>query len=170
MDSDMKKIIIALLLLIAAACGIIAVRRVACRVPAKPMQSDPPVLKEWVNDSMADLPPGYVPRYQWAGNEEREKLESVWAMAATNLQHGDVRTKAQAIGRTLLELETYPEQVVMVGDRFHDVEGAASFGIPCIGVLWGNTGTREELMAAGAVAVVDTVDELASILSRADAS
>ena len=89
----MKKIVIALLLLIVASCSIIAVRRVACRVPAKPMQSDPPVLKEWVNDSMADLPPGDGLRYhpEWVGDAERAQLESVWTAAATNLLNGNVR-------------------------------------------------------------------------------
>ena len=107
----MKKIIIVSLLFIAASCSIIAVRRVVYRAPAKPMQSDPPVLKEWVNDSMADLPPGYVPRYQWAGNEEREKLESVWAMAATNLQHGDVRTMKECVALVSERMKSIaPEQ------------------------------------------------------------
>ena len=48
---------------------------------------------------------------------------------------------------------------VMVGDRFHDVEGAAACGIPAIGVLYG-FGTREELLGTGAVAVVQTPGEL----------
>lgn len=38
---------------------------------------------------------------------------------------------------------------VMVGDRRHDVEGAALVGIDCIGVLYGY-GSREELETAGA--------------------
>jgi phosphoglycolate phosphatase len=44
--------------------------------------------------------------------------------------------------------------VVMVGDRDHDVEGAAANGLDCIGVTWG-FGSRDELIAAGAAAVVD---------------
>ena len=95
----MKKIIIVSLLFIAASCSIIAVRRVACRVPAKPMQSDPPVLKEWVNDSMADLPPGDGLRYhpEWVGDAERAQLESVWAAAATNLLNGNVRGMKECV-------------------------------------------------------------------------
>lgn len=95
----MKKIIIVSLLFIAASCSIIAVRRVACRVPAKPMQSDPPVLKEWVNDSMADLPPGDGLRYhpEWVGDAERTQLESVWAAAATNLLNGNIKGMKECV-------------------------------------------------------------------------
>jgi phosphoglycolate phosphatase len=46
---------------------------------------------------------------------------------------------------------------VLVGDRHHDVEGAAHHGVPTIFVTWGY-GTPAE--AAGAAAVVDTPAEL----------
>lgn len=49
--------------------------------------------------------------------------------------------------------------VTMVGDRSHDVEGAKAFGIPCVGVLFG-FGSREELLGAGAVAVVEDCQQL----------
>jgi len=52
---------------------------------------------------------------------------------------------------------------VMVGDREHDVRGAATHDVPCIGVMWGY-GSREELETAGAVAVADTVSELQDML------
>ena len=99
MDSDMKKIIIASLLLIAAASGIIAVRHAVCLSPAKPAKNDVPVLKEWENNSMADLPPGYVSRcqWQWAGDAERAQLESVWAVAATNLLNGNVQGMKECV-------------------------------------------------------------------------
>ena len=54
-------------------------------------------------------------------------------------------------------------QVVMVGDRFHDVEGAKIAGVDCIGVSFGYGG-REELEMAGAAAVVDSVEELRNFL------
>jgi phosphoglycolate phosphatase len=52
-----------------------------------------------------------------------------------------------------------PRTVVMVGDREHDVTGAAAHGVATIGVLWGY-GTRAELEAAGARELVETLDEL----------
>ena len=43
----------------------------------------------------------------------------------------------------------------MVGDRKHDVLGAAAHGIDAAGVLYGY-GSREELTAAGAVCLAET--------------
>jgi len=52
---------------------------------------------------------------------------------------------------------------VMVGDRFHDVEGATVNGLPCIGVLYG-FGDKEELLNAGAICVAATPKELEKII------
>jgi len=54
---------------------------------------------------------------------------------------------------------------IMVGDRMHDVEGAAKFGIKTVGVTFGY-GSREELENSGAVTIVDTVKELTDVLMR----
>ena len=52
-----------------------------------------------------------------------------------------------------------PKEVLMVGDREHDVQGASRCGIATLGVLYGY-GSREELLSAGAVAVADTVEAI----------
>ncbi len=52
---------------------------------------------------------------------------------------------------------------VMIGDRKHDVEGAAHFGIDCIGVLYGY-GNREELTNAGAKYLAHTPEEACRII------
>ena len=52
---------------------------------------------------------------------------------------------------------------VMVGDRLYDVEGAHECSIPCVGVCYGYGG-REELAAAGADHIVDTVADLREFL------
>ena len=54
-------------------------------------------------------------------------------------------------------------RVVMVGDRKHDVEGAACFGIDTIGVLYGY-GSKEELEKAGAKFTAPTVSVLGTVL------
>jgi phosphoglycolate phosphatase len=75
------------------------------------------------------------------------------------------RTKADVIRYALDELQaasTTP--VVMVGDRDHDVEGAHANGIGCIGVSWG-FGSHEELLGAGAIAVVDHPSEVVATVS-----
>ena len=58
---------------------------------------------------------------------------------------------------------TDKSRVVMVGDREHDVVGAKKNGLPCIGAVYGY-GSAEELTAAGAAALADTVDELHKLL------
>lgn len=58
---------------------------------------------------------------------------------------------------------TEQQQVVMVGDREHDVKGALRNGLPCIGAVYGY-GSAEELTGAGAVALADTVEDLHTLL------
>ena len=53
----------------------------------------------------------------------------------------------------------------MVGDTAYDVIGAAAHGIPTIGVSWGY-GDVSEMQKAGAVAIVNTMDELLNALLR----
>ncbi len=51
------------------------------------------------------------------------------------------------------------EKSVMIGDRCYDVEGAHSFGMPCIGVLYGY-GSRKEMDEADADYIAATVEDL----------
>lgn len=51
------------------------------------------------------------------------------------------------------------EDVLMVGDRFYDVEGALKCGLQCIGAGYGY-GSEQELELAGAVYVAKTVEDL----------
>ena len=51
------------------------------------------------------------------------------------------------------------ERVLMIGDRFHDIEGAKQNGLKSCGVLFGY-GSREELVEAGADYIVEDVNEL----------
>lgn len=50
-------------------------------------------------------------------------------------------------------------KIWMIGDTDFDVIGAAAHKIPTIGVSWGY-GSVESMIAAGAIAIVDTMDEL----------
>ena len=56
-----------------------------------------------------------------------------------------------------------PDRAVMIGDRHHDIEGAKDNALESIGVLWGY-GSREELSAAGATRLAESVPQLASLL------
>ncbi len=59
------------------------------------------------------------------------------------------------------------EQVVMIGDRLHDILGAKENGIASIGVLYG-FGSREEHLEAGADAIAADFKELIDILLESD--
>ncbi|MDY2938371.1 MAG: HAD-IA family hydrolase [Fusicatenibacter sp.] len=69
--------------------------------------------------------------------------------------------KAEVIEEALRRLgcSRKRQNVVMVGDRLQDVEGASSCGLLCVGAAYGYGG-REELETAGAARVCDTVEEL----------
>ena len=74
--------------------------------------------------------------------------------------------KADIIGNALESLGVKDRaQAVMVGDRKHDILGAAENGIDSVGVLYGH-GTKEELEAAGAKNLASTADELYETIRR----
>lgn len=81
----------------------------------------------------------------------------------------ETRVKKADVMRYVLEragLGTDRESIsrmVMVGDREHDVLGAAQLGMECVGVLHGYGG-REELEQSGACAVVRDAAELERLL------
>ncbi|OCG76445.1 HAD hydrolase-like protein [Microbacterium sediminis] len=73
-------------------------------------------------------------------------------------------TKADVLGRALERLRDAgvdTSRPVLIGDRHHDVDGAAEYGIPVIFVRWGFGNPGED---AGAHAVVDTADQLRPLL------
>ena len=72
--------------------------------------------------------------------------------------------KTVTIVRALAALGLEPgADVVMVGDRSHDVVAAAANGLPCVGVLWG-IGDEAELRAAGADPIVGVPADMPSAL------
>jgi phosphoglycolate phosphatase len=67
--------------------------------------------------------------------------------------------KADVIAHCLATEGIDPATCIMVGDRKHDVLGAAIHGLPCIGVTWGY-GDVAELKLAGARAICETPSAL----------
>ncbi len=55
------------------------------------------------------------------------------------------------------------KDIIMVGDRHHDIQGAKTSGLVSVGVTYGY-GSRDELTEAGADYVVDSVAELRELL------
>lgn len=75
-----------------------------------------------------------------------------------------VVNKEEILAKALSELNIADiSEVVMVGDRRHDVEAAKAHGIDSIGVLWGY-GDLEELQTEGATCIVGRVSELRQLL------
>ena len=75
------------------------------------------------------------------------------------------RNKKEEVIRYALEKHELNDlsDVLMVGDRKYDVEGAKECGLSCMGVLYG-FGNREELEEAGAEYIAETVEDMVQIL------
>ncbi len=73
-------------------------------------------------------------------------------------------SKADIIGESLRRLAALGHDTsrpVLIGDRHHDIDGAAVHDVPVIFVRWGFSWPHE---SEGAQAVVDTIDELRDLL------
>jgi len=83
----------------------------------------------------------------------------------TGASQDEVRSaKADVVAEALVRLRAIGADLsnpVMIGDREHDVDGAAAHGVPTIFVEWGYGAPAEQ---AGAIAVVATAEELRSRL------
>jgi phosphoglycolate phosphatase len=78
---------------------------------------------------------------------------------------GSRDSKSLVIAHTLQNTNTHPtsHNMIMIGDRHHDVIGAKEHGIDTIGVLWGY-GDRDELDEAGAINIAQNPVELRDLL------
>lgn len=77
--------------------------------------------------------------------------------------NGGRTRKNEVIEEVLLRLgyQNKREQVLMVGDKEHDVFGARQAGVECVAVSYGY-GTREELVNAQPLKIFDSVQEILS--------
>lgn len=90
-------------------------------------------------------------------------LESHFTGIFGATRDGKISTKKQVLDICLEKLSASKEETVLIGDTKFDVLGAKEAGIDCIGVTYG-FGTREELETAGALAVMDTAQEVGAYL------
>jgi phosphoglycolate phosphatase len=72
---------------------------------------------------------------------------------------GSRKTKEEVLAHALAQLQPLPERVLMVGDRSHDVDGAAAHGIDTVVVGWGY-GRADFADGFEAVTHAATVDDL----------
>jgi len=91
-------------------------------------------------------------------------LDKKFAMIAGAAADGSRESKHLVIEHAIKTLGIMDRsEIVMVGDRRYDIEGAMLSGLDSIGVLYGY-GTREELETAGADVIVESMEELAEEL------
>lgn len=84
-------------------------------------------------------------------------------LAGANMD-GSRTKKAEVIAHALSSCGLSPaSNIVMVGDREHDVLGASALGLDSIGVLFGY-GDRPELERAGAAHIAAAVAEIGTII------
>ncbi|WP_422746384.1 HAD-IA family hydrolase [Mycobacterium sp. WMMD1722] len=92
-------------------------------------------------------------------------LDGYFEVIAGASVDGARAAKADVVGHALAQLQPLPERVLMVGDRWHDVEGAARHGIDTVVVGWGyGAADFTGPTPVPALAHVDTVADLRGVL------
>ena len=65
------------------------------------------------------------------------ELDQYFDVIAGASPDGSRKTKEEVLAHALAQLQPLPARVLMVGDRSHDVDGAAAHGIDAVVVGWG---------------------------------
>lgn len=94
-------------------------------------------------------------------------IEDYFSFVAGSELDGTRVKKAEVIQYALDMCHISSEKAIMVGDREHDIKGAAVCGVESVGVLYGY-GSEEELREAGADHLVGSVKELKELLWNQD--
>ncbi len=85
-------------------------------------------------------------------------------VAGATMDESTRSTKIQVLEYALKEASIDTSSgVIMIGDRFYDIEGAHHFGIDCIAVLYGY-GSKEEFEKYGADYIFDTPEQVSNLL------
>lgn len=89
------------------------------------------------------------------------ELEGYFEEAVGSEMNGSRTNKTEVIEETLsrLHLENHRDQVLMVGDKEHDILGARKAGVECLAVSYGY-GTMEELTEAKPLQIADSAEEV----------
>lgn len=124
-------------------------------------------LFDGVRDVLAQLSERYEMAMATSKNEDNavllaEHLEIAPYFDVIKGSTPEIITKADVIGEVLKE--TSSEKAVMIGDRIHDIEGAAVYDIPTIIVGWGAAPESER---AQAWKIAETPADIETILAKA---
>lgn len=95
-------------------------------------------------------------------------LDAHFEVIAGASADGSRAAKSEVLGHALRQLEPLPPRILMVGDRAHDVDGAAAHGLDTVVVQWGYGGSdfggQRRSSAPVPLASVTTVAELREVL------
>lgn len=105
------------------------------------------------------------PEYSATRILQHFELDQYFDFIGASALDGSRDSKSLVIAHTLQKTNTHPtsHNMIMIGDRHHDVLGAKDHGIDTIGVLWGY-GDAEELQSAGVISVAKNPAELRDLL------
>lgn len=104
-------------------------------------------------------PEGYATRIA-----EHFDLAKYFTYIAGATFDGKIGTKTEVIEYAIKAMNiSNRKEIVMIGDRHHDGEGAQNTGLDFIGVLYGY-GSREELVKAGAKLIAETPAQIEELL------
>ncbi len=88
------------------------------------------------------------------------------AVTGTQFDDSNHSGKADLVRESMQKLGVSDKsRVLMVGDRYFDIDGAAGAGVDSCGVLFGY-GSRDEFEQHNATYIVDTPSEIASLILR----
>ncbi len=97
---------------------------------------------------------------------EHFKIDTYFDFVGGSTLDGSRVKKSDVIEYVLANLQLPDKkEIVMIGDREHDIIGANQNGLDSIGVLFGY-GTKQELFDAGATHIVETVKDLQELLLK----
>lgn len=97
---------------------------------------------------------------------EHFKLAQYFTVISGASMDGTISTKGEVIANTLRRLgNPDPSEILMIGDRNHDIFGAHAYGIRVIGVLYG-FGSREEFEKAQADAIAPNVCDIPEVIAQ----
>ena len=91
-------------------------------------------------------------------------LAHFFDFAAARDEAGTLHSKADVLRHAIESYSLDRTKTLMIGDRYHDIEGAHAVGLSAAGILWGGYGTREEMEQYGAEYIVETWQDLLKVL------
>ena len=95
---------------------------------------------------------------------DKQGFSAYLAQSVGSGMDGSLPTKASVIEEVMKRLGASKEECLMVGDRFHDAEGAKEMGVDCALLKIGGYADDEELYGCGAQYVFDDFDGLTKFL------